>query len=63
MRIEICEKIIYKYNELEKKAKEKAKEDYLSDTGYTYFYEISDEDMQEMCEANDWEFLADGSLY
>lgn len=31
--------------------------------GYSFLYEISDEDMQETCEANEWEFTADGSLF
>lgn len=36
--------------------------DYEKD-GYEYYYEISDEDMQDLCEANEWEFYSDGSLY
>ena len=31
--------------------------------GYEYFYEISDEDLEEMCEANEYEFLADGTIF
>lgn len=31
--------------------------------GYSYFYEISDEDLEEACNCNDWEFLEDGSIY
>jgi len=31
--------------------------------GYEYFYEISDEDLEEACEANDWEFLEDGTIF
>ena len=31
--------------------------------GYEYFYEISDEDLEEMCEANEYEFLADGTVF
>ena len=31
--------------------------------GYAYFYEISDEDLQEACEANDWTFTADGKFF
>ncbi len=33
------------------------------DWGYKYFYEIDDEDMEEACEANDWEFTEDGTVY
>lgn len=31
--------------------------------GYEYFYEISDEDLEEMCEANEYEFLEDGTIF
>ena len=31
--------------------------------GYEYFYEISDEDLEETCEVNDYEFLEDGTLF
>ena len=31
--------------------------------GYKYLYEISDEEMQELCEANEWEFYIDGTLF
>ena len=31
--------------------------------GYEFFYEVSDEDMREICEANDWEFTADGEFF
>lgn len=31
--------------------------------GYEFFYEVSDEDMCEICEANDWEFIADGEFF
>lgn len=31
--------------------------------GYEFFYEISDEDMREICEANDWEFTANGMIF
>lgn len=31
--------------------------------GYDYFYEISDEDLQEECEANDWVFTSDGEFF
>lgn len=31
--------------------------------GYKYFYEISDEDLAEECEANQYEFLYDGTIY
>lgn len=31
--------------------------------GYDFFYEISEEDLQKHCEANDYEFLEDGKFY
>lgn len=31
--------------------------------GYEYFYEISDEDLEEMCEVNGYEFLEDGTIF
>lgn len=31
--------------------------------GYEYFYEVSEEDLEEICEANEWEFLEDGTIF
>lgn len=31
--------------------------------GYKYFYEISEEDLEEVCEANGYEFLANGKIF
>lgn len=31
--------------------------------GYDYFYEISEEDLNELCECNEYEFLEDGSVF
>lgn len=31
--------------------------------GYEYFYEIDDETMEEICEANEYEFLANGKIF
>lgn len=31
--------------------------------GYEYFYEISEEDLEEICEANEYEFLENGKLF
>ena len=31
--------------------------------GYSYFYEISDEDLREVCEDNDWTFTEDGEFF
>lgn len=31
--------------------------------GYNYLYEVDEEELQETCESNEWEFLEDGTLY
>lgn len=31
--------------------------------GYEYFYEISEEELEEVCEANGYEFLEDGTVF
>lgn len=31
--------------------------------GYIYFYEISDEDMQNLCDSNEYEFTEDGNIF
>ena len=31
--------------------------------GYEYFYEISEEDLEEICEANEYEFLENGKIF
>ena len=31
--------------------------------GYEFFYEVDDEQMEEVCEANEYEFLVDGEFY
>lgn len=33
------------------------------EAGYKFFYEINDEDMEDVCDANDYEFLVDGTFY
>ena len=35
----------------------------METSGYKYLYEIEDEEMQEICDANDWTFLEDGTFY
>lgn len=34
----------------------------MEDSGYKWFYEISDDDLEEFCEANNYEFFFDGSI-
>lgn len=31
--------------------------------GYDYFYEISEEDLKETCDCNNWEFYEDGRMF
>ena len=31
--------------------------------GYEFFYEINEEDLEEECDSNDWDFLKDGTLF
>lgn len=31
--------------------------------GYEYFYEISEEDLEEICEVNEYEFMEDGTVF
>lgn len=31
--------------------------------GYSFFYEVDDEEMADACESNGWEFLEDGSFF
>ena len=35
----------------------------LEEDGYNFFYEISDEDLQDACNANEWEFDEDGNIW
>lgn len=35
----------------------------LKNDGYAYFYEYTDEDIEEWCDCNEYEFLANGELY
>lgn len=37
--------------------------EYYEKIGYEWFYEVDDEEVEECCEANEYEFLEDGSLY
>lgn len=35
----------------------------LEEDGYNFFYEISDEDLRDACEVNEWEFDEDGNIW
>lgn len=37
--------------------------DQHEEAGYNYFYEVNDETLEEVCEANDYHFLEDGSYF
>lgn len=78
-RIDIVEEWAYiletyfGYRNINKEALEKFEElvrgifetlcNYYEKWGYEYFYEISDEDLEEECEANEYEFLEDGTVF
>ena len=60
---------VYSFSELSAEAKEKVKHWYFAECnnfekdGYSYFYEISDSDLSEICDDNNYTFLADGNLF
>jgi len=54
--------VLEKFNEDCKEYMEKLCSDFESD-GYAYFYEVDDDEMIDMCEANEWEFTADGKIF
>lgn len=58
----ISEELIYRFE----KAISELFIDYCNDwenAGYKYLYEIDDEEMEEISDANDWEYYEDGRLY
>lgn len=57
----IPEKTMEKFNKLAGEYLDNLCEEF-EENGYDFFYEISDEDLQEHCEANDYEFLEDGKF-
>lgn len=58
----IPEKTMEKFNKLAGEYLDNLCKEF-EDNGYDWFYEISEEDLQEYCEANDYEFLEDGKFY
>lgn len=58
----IPEKTMEKFNKLAGEYLDKLCKEF-ENNGYDWFYEISEEDLQEYCEANDYEFLEDGEFY
>lgn len=59
---EYDENLIEKFNNLSKQYLCKLCADFEKD-GYDYFYEISDEELEEICESNNYEFTEDGIIY
>ena len=55
-------KVLKKFEQLVHEIFEKLCARY-EEQGYEYFYEISEEDLEEMCEANGYEFLEDGTVF
>lgn len=58
----INKEVLEKFEELVKGIFETLCKGY-ENMGYEYFYEISEEDLEELCEANGYEFLADGTTF
>lgn len=54
--------VLYKFEQLVRGIFTKLCRDYEKQ-GYEYFYEISDEDLKEMCDCNEWEFYENGRIY
>lgn len=58
-----------KHKQILQKVEENVKEWYFTkcrefeNYGYAFFYEISEEDLNDICEANDYEFLENGKYY
>lgn len=58
----IPEKTLEKFNKLAGEYLDSLCKEFEKE-GYEWFYEISEEDLQEHCEANDYEFLENGQVY
>ncbi|MCI9127429.1 MAG: hypothetical protein HFG28_09555 [Eubacterium sp.] len=58
----IPEKTMEKFNKLAGQYLDNLCKEF-EENGYDWFYEISEEDLQEYCETNDYEFLGNGKLY
>lgn len=58
----INKEVLEKFEELVKGIFETLCKTY-EEAGYNYFYEISEEDLEETCEVNGYEFLADGTTF
>lgn len=59
---EIDEELIDKFNTLVCKAMTDLCR-HWEKAGYEFFYEVDEDAMEEMCEANEWEFYEDGTFY
>lgn len=60
--IDIDTKLLWKFNDILRGAFTALCKTYEED-GYKFFYEVDDDTMEEMCEANEWEFYKDGRIY
>ena len=58
----INKEVLEKFEELVKGIFKTLCKDY-ENQGYKYFYEIDEEDLEELCEANGYEFLEDGTTF
>lgn len=58
----INKEVLEKFEKLVKELFTKLCNDY-EEYGYNFFYEISEEDLAEICEVNGYEFLEDGTIF
>ena len=56
------EKLIKRFEKFVKDLFKSLAKEY-EERGYNYFYEIEESDLAEICEANEYEFLEDGTLF
>lgn len=54
--------ILNKFNELAQKYMTELCKKFEND-GYKYFYEIDDDEMEDISNANDWHYLSDGTFF
>lgn len=58
----IDEQLIYRFEDYLKQVFRSINAE-LEQHGYDFFYEISDSDLSDICDANDWYFTANGTYY
>ena len=59
---DIDEQLIYRFESYLKQVFHEINSE-LEQRGYEFFYEISEPDLSDVCDANEWHFTADGTYY